>query len=262
MNCKDLDIKIVDFIDRQLPVNESKEIQDHIASCDSCKTNYEETMALMEAFSNEEEQKPSDSLRKNFMNLLDEEKQLQQTQIVQLKPKPSFNWKQAFQIAASFLLLFLGFFVGNYTSKQKASAEIAVLEMQTIELKENMMLAMMDNKSASKRIQGVQYLDEFPNPDETIVKALVVRMLNDENTNVRLTAVNALQAFIASETVKNGFIKALETEKNPGIQITIIQALVKIQEKKALLPMQRLLDNNETQLFVKEEIKSTISNII
>ncbi len=262
MNCKDIEIKIIDFIDKQLSESESKLMQEHIDSCISCKANYEETMVLMGAFKNEEQITPSDDLRKNFLNQLDEEKQLQQTQVVQLNQAPSFNWKQAFQIAASFLLLFLGFFAGNYTSKQKASEEIAVLQEQTIELKENMMLAMMDNRSASKRIQGVQYLDEFSNPDETIVKALVARMLLDENTNVRLTAVNALQAFIASETVKNGFVKALGTEKDPGIQITIIQALVKIQEKKALLPMQRLLENNETQLFVKEEIKSTISNII
>lgn len=262
MECKELDIKIIDFIDKNLSNEETMDIQRHLDGCDVCKANYEDTMMLMGAFKNEQEQKPSDSLRKNFMNFLDEEKQLQQSKVVQLQPKSSINWKHAFQIAASFLLLFLGFFAGSYSSKLKTSEEISGLQEKTVELKQDMMLAMMDNRSASKRIQGVQYLEEFSNPDETIVSALVSRMLHDENTNVRLTAVNALQAFIASENVKEGFIKALETEKDPSIQVMLIQALVKIQEKKALLPMQKLLELNETQPFVKEEIKSTISNII
>jgi HEAT repeat protein len=124
------------------------------------------------------------------------------------------------------------------------------------------MLALLENKSASKRIRGIQYIEEFSQPDPEIVKALVMRMLNDENINVRLTAVNVLQRFIASETVKNGYIKALEIEKDPSIQITIIQLLVKIQEKKALKPMQKLLELNETHSFVKEEIKAILSNII
>ena len=65
-------------VNQNLSESESKEIQNHIESCDYCKANYEETMVLMGAFKNEEAHKPSPELRKNFMNILDEEKQLQQ----------------------------------------------------------------------------------------------------------------------------------------------------------------------------------------
>ena len=66
----------------------------------------------------------------------------------------------------------------------------------------------------------------------------------------------------SSETVKTAFIEALGTEKNPSIQIAIIQALVSIQEKKAIGPMQKLLEREDTQPFIKDEIKLGLPKII
>ena len=113
------------------------------------------------------------------------------------------------------------------------------------------MLALMENESASKRIQGVRYIEEFTDPDPEIVAALVKRMRYDENTNVRLTAVTALEAFISSEAVKEGFIAALETEKDPTIQISIIKSLVKIQEKKSLKTNAKIIGTRRNSTFCK-----------
>ena len=124
------------------------------------------------------------------------------------------------------------------------------------------MLSLMENQSASRRIQGVNLIEEFTIPDEAIITALANRMLFDNNTNVRLSAVEALGKFTQSDTVKKTFITALETEKDPSIQITIIHTLVTIQEKKAIAPMQRLLEQEETQPFVKQQIKSLLPSII
>ena len=87
-------------------------------------------------------------------------------------------------------------------------------------------------------------------------------MLYDENTNVRLTAVEALREFANSEAVKEAFITALQNEKDPSIQITLIHTLVEIQEKKAIQPMRRLLEQQETQPFVKQQIESLLPKII
>ena len=84
----------------------------------------------------------------------------------------------------------------------------------------------------------------------------------DENDNVRLTAFEALSRFTSSEKVKEVFLEALGKEKNPSIQIAIIQVLVQIQEKKAVEPMQRLLEQEDTQPFIKEQIKTGLPKII
>jgi predicted anti-sigma-YlaC factor YlaD len=166
MECKDVAYNIVDFIDEQLLPEKAAIIKKHISSCSECKIIYDETVVLMRDFENEKMQTPSPNLRANFFAMLEEEKQLQEPKVVQLKPESSFNWKYAFQIAASFVLLCLGFFAGSFSTKQNTNKEIATLKTQTVELKENMMLALLDNNSPSKRIQAVNYSEELEQPDK------------------------------------------------------------------------------------------------
>lgn len=262
MGCKDVEYNIVDFIDKQLAPEKEVMIEEHIASCGECKIAYDETLVLMRDFANEKTYTPSPKLRADFYAMLEEEKQLQQPKVVQLKPENNFNWKYAFQIAASFVLLFLGFFAGSLSTKQTVNDEISALKTQTVALKENMMLAMLDNTSASKRIQAVNYSEELEQPDEKITIALIDRMHFDSNINVRLAAADALAKYSENETVKKAFIDALSTEKNPSLQIAIIQFLVQTHEKRALDPMQKLLEQPETPDYIKAEVSSGMSQII
>ncbi len=260
MKCNKIQNSILDYIENNLTEKEAAEFTAHINTCENCETELKELQELLSAISTNEPEHPSENLRKNFEQMLSEEKQQQQIKVLKLTSKT--NWKRYLQVAASILLMLTSFLFGRYQQTQQINQQVAELTNEGLVIKQTAMLALLENKSASKRIKGVQYIEEFLEPDAEIVNALVTRMLNDENINVRLTAVNALQRFIASETVKNGYIKALEIEKDPSIQITIIQLLVKIQEKKALKPIQQLLEHNETHSFVKEEIKTLLSNII
>ena len=263
MNCQDIEIHLVDYIDCNLKKDQIQELELHLESCDSCKVSLEETKALMQAFKNAPQEEPSAQLRTSFLESLEEEKQLQQSQVVQLdQAKKEFPWKMAFQIAASLLLLFSGYLVGSHKSKQTSSLEIAALQEETITLRENMMLAMIENQSPSKRIQAVNYTESFAQPDAKILKALIERMQYDGNMNVRLAAAEALSEFPESVIVKDAFIEALTTQKDPSLQIAIIQFLVKIQEKRAIAPMQELLEQSETLDFVKDQVNDGISQII
>lgn len=263
MDCKNIEQQIVDYIDGQLSVEDSQNIEQHIASCNDCKVNYEETKALFYAFENVQEETPSENLRTEFYKLLEEEKQLHNDKIVELPQlKKEFPWKQAFQIAASVIFMFGGYFLGSHNSKETANQEILALQQETIELREDMMLAMIENQSPSKRIQAVSFTENFVKPDAKILEALIERMQYDGNMNVRLAAAEALTEFPKSTIVKDAFIEALSTQKDPSLQIAIIQFLVKIQEKRAIAPMQQLLEHVDTPDFIKEEVNSGISQII
>jgi len=263
MDCKTIEPHIVDYLDGQLSTEESQNIKNHIASCAACKANYEETKSLFLAFKNVEEETPSDNLRTGFYKLLEEEKLLHDAKIVQFtKQKKEFPWKQAFQIAASIVFMLGGYFIGSHTSKQTSNQKISALQQETVELREDMMLAMIENQSPSKRIQAVNFTESFAKPDIKILEALIGRMQYDGNMNVRLAAAEALSEFPKSTIVKDAFIEALTTQKDPSLQIAIIQFLVKIQEKRAIAPMQQLLEHVDTPDFVKEQVNSGISQII
>ena len=260
MKCDKIQNSILDYIENSLSEKDTAKFIAHINNCENCEIELKEIQQFLAVIPDNITEHPSENLRKKFEHMLSEEKKGLDEKVVKLQPKT--KWNLYLQIAASILLIFSSFLFGRYQQTQQFDQQITELENEGLAIKQTTMLALMENKSASKRIKGVQYIEEFSDPDPEIVKALVTRMINDENTNVRLTAVNALQQFITSESVKNGLIKALETEKDPSIQITIIRLLVKIQEKKALVPMKQLLQHEETHSFVKEEIRSVLSNNI
>ena len=260
MDCRKIQDHLVDYSEHNLSGFENDTIEEHLQSCEACQKELSQIKALLTDFSEVSIDQPSSNLRLNFEKALVKEKELSNNTIITLNSNN--GWKSYLKIAASIALLISAFLFGKYQQTSKHTVEVAELKNESLNMKETAVLALMENKSASKRIKGVQFTEEFLEPDSAIVSALVDRMLNDENINVRLTAVNTLERFISSEDVKNGYIKALETEKDPAIQITIIQLLVKIQEKKALRPMQELLEQEETQPFIKEEIRSILLNTI
>ena len=254
-----------DYLDSLLTETQNQEVESHLADCNSCSIELKELESIIEVIKNESRIVPSESLRSNFYKQLELEKQNSSKTIAlesAYKQKKHSWTNNLLKIAASVILLVGVYFFGKQQQVERSNEEIAKLTDQSQAFKQTAVLSLMGNQSASKRIQGVTFIEEFAEPDEAIVSALTDRMLHDENTNVRRTAVEVLRTFITSETVKNSFINALKTEKDPGIQITIIQILGKIQEKKASASMQYLLEQEDTQPYVKDELESVLPNII
>lgn len=252
--------QIPDYLDDRLDSSDKAAFEKHIEQCGDCKKEVGEMKAFFNVFE-KESPVPTDRLRSKFETALEQEK-MDQGKVVRLESKPSSGWKGTIlKIAASVALLAVSFQMGSLFQQRKVDADIAQLQDETDQMKQTAMLSLMENQSASKRIQGVNYIEEFEQPDEAIIRALGDRLLYDVNDNVRLTAFEALSKFTASETVKSVLIEALGNEKNPSIQVAIIQALVQIQEKKAAEPMKKLLEQEDTQPFIKEQIKAVLPSL-
>ncbi len=254
-----------DYLDKTLNESQMQEVTKHLQECSSCTEELAQLKILFKAFEEAEPVTvPSEKLRTRFLEQLEEEK-LGEEDVITFHAKSAerrFPWATMFKVAASVAIIIGAFQFGKYQQQETANVTIAALESEGLEAKQTAMLSLMENQSASKRIKGVGYIDGFANPDESIVQALADRMQNDENANVRMTAVEALDKFTNSERVKEAYIAALKTEKDSGIQIAIIAILVRIQEKKAVAPMKKLLEREDTQPFVKEQIESLLPTFI
>ncbi|NHF60383.1 hypothetical protein FK220_013600 [Flavobacteriaceae bacterium TP-CH-4] len=253
-----------DYLDQTLDNEQKQQVEAHLRECSACASELEEFKLLFEAMAKEETLVPTERVRSTFLEHLEQEKR-QERETVALSPKDEatrFPWANILKVAASIVLLVGAFMFGKYQQETESEIEIVALKTEGLEAKQTAMLSLMENQSASKRIQGVGYINGFTDPDDAIVEALVDRMHHDENANVRLAALEALSEFTKSEIVKEAFIKALSTEKNPSIQIALIQNLVKVQEKKAAGALKELLEQEGTQPFVKAEIKQVLPEII
>lgn len=252
MKCEKIQDKLIDFLDQSLPEQEMKEIQEYIDNNEDCAQELEEMKKLFFDIAEEDMEQPSVSLRMNFEQLLEDEKAKTETPVISLQPQQEkTDWKASLRIAASIIIVISAFLIGKLTNENGGVPSKEVSETITL----------MSNESASKRILAMNNSQEFSEENTEIIQAIVNRLLYDKNTSVRLTAVEALTKFSSLEMVKDALIKSLETEKDPAIQIELIHLLVKIQEKRALVPMKQLLENEEVPTYVKQELQINIPSL-
>ncbi|WP_272150641.1 HEAT repeat domain-containing protein [Tenacibaculum aiptasiae] len=256
MKCNDIENKLIDYIEKNLTKEESLIVEKHIESCITCQKEVKEMKLFLDVIDNDIEETPSNNLKLNFETFLNKEKE--QTKVIPMQPKT--NWKSYIRVAASILIVVSAFLIGKYQSSINPN-KLTFAEKQKIE-KENQVLALLENQSASKRILAVTNAEKFSKNDTKIIDALINKLFNDENVNVRLAAAEVLSKFSSLEKVKAALIKSLETEKVPSMQIELIQILGNIQEKRALEPMKELLEKEETPNYVKQEIQYNIPNLL
>lgn len=253
MKRKDIQDRLVDYIDGKLSAEEKKAIELHLESSEDSQKDVKELSQLFDALSKEPMVEPTSKLRANFEELLAQEKAAMAPKVISINR--SKDWKSYLRVAASILIVVSAFLLGRLANTGGGGG---LNELRTAEV-----LAQFENQSASKRIQAVTTSEEeFTSKDTKILEALIERLYFDRNTSVRLAAVEALSKFTSEEMVKTALIKSLETDKDPAIQIELIQILTKIQEKRALEPMKKLLENKDVPLYVKQELQSNLPNLI
>ncbi|NER14362.1 hypothetical protein GWK08_12990 [Leptobacterium flavescens] len=263
MKCKEIESRLIDFIDRNLDDRSFKETEDHLEQCTGCREALEEFKTIFCAIDNAYQEVSDPQLRADFEKMLEREKEL-----VPNQEFPSFYSKERnsrrpfLQLAASIALILMSYFFGKYQDQEEHTQEVADLEKEKTELKTEMTISMIENGSASKRLQAVSYAGEFQEPGDEILQALTGKMFNDEHVNVRLAAAEALMRFSDSQEVRKTLIEALEKEQDPSMQIELIHMLVEIKEKRAVPVMKALLQKESTASYVKEQLNISLEMLI
>ncbi|GHA30476.1 hypothetical protein GCM10007103_09850 [Salinimicrobium marinum] len=261
MKCKEVQAGIFDYLEGQLSEGETKGFESHLAHCASCTKEVVDSKILLETMDTIPLAKPDKGHKKSFEEMLEREKQILYHKKDSSTIQPHF-WKTAFQIAATILLVLTGYLYGEHRGTQVAQTQISQLTEQSQELKTEMTLAMLDNRSASKRIQAVNYSEDLQIPDNKVLEAIIGRLRHDDNVNVRLAAAGTLSRFQDNHLVKDAFIAALGTEENPDVQIAVIQFLAYVKEERSVAPMKKLLNQPEVPDYVKLQVNQGLAQIL
>lgn len=231
---------IIDYIDNNLSEEERREVEAELSGNAESKGLYEELRELVHLINSATPIEMAPRVREDFERFL--EKEIDSSKkVVRLQ---SFFYR----IAAAVLLLVVGGWVG-YVVSQRHEQRIAEIESRI-----DGMMAMMENElSASQRLRGVNVVMTLDRPDDEIVAALLKLMNDDPNSNVRLAALEALGRFVDEQQVRRGIIDALPKQRDPVVQIALIQLLVKIREKQVLDDLQKIVDDEETIQAVRDQ---------
>ncbi len=248
MNKELWESRIIDYLDGQLSEPEKTEVERELVSNDEFRKLHNQLSEVMQVMNKVPVLEPSGTLRATF------EQALQSEIAAQKKARTVFFSPTVYRMAAGFVLLMIGLGIGYWINKdQVQERELADLKEQ-VESNRRLMMALLENQqSASQRMVGVSVAYELEQADDEIVKVLVKTMNEDANSNVRLAALEALGKFSNEAQVRESLVQSLSIQKDPVVQIALIQLLVTMKEKGVVKQLEQMTKDARTMKAVKDE---------
>jgi hypothetical protein len=268
MKCEEVELRMIDYLDKNLDESISLDIDKHLETCEKCIDDLRDIQQVLNLIAKEEIVVPDGALRINFYHMLQNEikKDTEQDIISGTKPFNPWYTKSIYRFAAGVALLICGTFIGllfnSGLNNSSASNELKQLHSEISDLKKATMFSMLKEESSSDRIQAVRYVDDLEKPDQNVIEVLVKTLNNDKNVNVRMAAAYALSKFADQRQVVDSLVKSLSQQREPILQVTLINILAERREKSALKPIQEIIANRSTMKEVRNVAQNSLRVLI
>lgn len=122
----------------------------------------------------------------------------------------------------------VGFFAGGYLS---TSAEVRELRAAMRSTNEVLAVALMSHDSAGERLRGITLasggISQSSADGARLVEALLDRVRNDPNDNVRVAAVEALESAVDLAEVREGLSSSIAAQQSPEVQAVVLETLAR-----------------------------------
>lgn len=202
---------------------------------------------------------PSTALDDNFYQMLKK---------VKAKNK-GFSWSSLFswpevapKLAFASVTLVLGFIGGYWLfPSPSGNKEVAELKREVLEMKEMVMLSLLERESATERLKAVSLTSEMSRVSDKVTNALLQTLNNDENINVRLEALEALKPFVRDSRIRSELVRSIAKQESPLVQVALAELMVELQEKSSVKELEKILKSERTPREVKKRIEESIKTM-
>lgn len=182
----------------------------------------------------------------------------------------AFDWRKIFswpslapKLSFAAVALVIGIAVGYFMrSPSQPDAQIDQLSQQVTDLKEMMMLSLLEKESASDRLKAVSLTTDMDRASQKVTGALLQTLNNDTNVNVRLAALDALKPYTKDSHVRQELIGSIAVQESPLVQIALAELMAQLQERSSVEELQKVLKDNRTPRDVKKKIEESIDVLI
>ena len=167
------------------------------------------------------------------------------------------------RLAYGFILLLTGLIFGNMLMPNRGyEKQIASMSEEMSEMRQLMVLSMIEGNQATDRIKAVSYVNEMESVDNKVLEALFETLNNDKNINVRLVSLEMLAKFAHLATVREGLIKSIDQQQSPIILIELAEILIQMQDKKSIEELENLLKNEDLDPNLRLTIETGMKRVI
>ena len=267
MTCEGFQERFFDYLSEEMDSAEKKVLEDHLAGCETCRFQLEQMEIVWRGLSDLPERDPSPALRSRFYAMLEIEKRRaaeKVSTIERIKSLVLSLWprRPAFQFASALGFLLVGLFIGNhFQTDEHKTGEIATLRQEISDMRQMVSMSLINQSTSSERLQGIQYTMQINHPTEPLLETLLNTLNSDPNVNVRLAAVDALFAFNNRPGIRNALIASLSYQTSPLVQISLIDLLVDIRERRSLEALRNLIGDQDVNRTVKEHAEKRIKEL-
>jgi len=271
MECKEYREQLTSLLSGTISEELKLKIESHLDVCAECREEFEALQKVWFLMGELEQPEPSANMHAGFKSALaDYRKELSESK------NPPGNWIDKLReflsiqvqprLAYSILLIAIGLLGGYFLRQPQQQAvaynqQIDSLSSQISEMKQVLMFSLLQDPSASQRIRAVSYTEEITNVDVKVIDALLTTLNEDPNVNVRLATLEALTRLADNPRVREGLVHSIEQQDSPIMQLAIADIMVKLQEKRSVKSLQRLLNKKDINEKVKLNIEKSIQKL-
>jgi anti-sigma factor RsiW len=264
MNCEEIGELLPDYLQGRLDDTQAKEVEKHLAECAACG----EEAALWQKLALLPEEQPSNALQSKFKVMLEDYQsgRLEKKSPVAEKSKAPVpmlwglgNWRQlpAAGIVWACLFLACGYFIGRHSDRgteSDAQLKIEAMQQDLAATRQMVALSMLQQQSASQRLEGVSWSTRLPDPDAQVLGALQHTLQFDNSVDVRLAALDALSRYAGRPEIRSNLVDALQTKQSPLVQVALIDLLVDLHDKGAVTQFKKFQQDPKLDPTVKKRV--------
>jgi hypothetical protein len=234
-NCEQIGELLPDYLQGNLAAAQARVVEQHIEQCAECRDDVAiwKKLSLLPAESSAAASQRFDALleayqagRADAISSSGAERKLEPS-------RRAFDWFRspvaglAWGLALLLVGVFGGIFASNYANRVNSRSEdLAAVRSELTGMRQLVVLSMLQQQSASERLQGVSYSRTDAQPDPKIIGALLHTLRYDASVDVRLAALEALSRRSSQPQVRRGVTDALRDQQSPLVQVALIDQLV------------------------------------
>lgn len=272
LHCASAQAHLVAYLSRQLPEAEHAALTTHLAGCADCRAELQAVQQVWQALGEVPVPAPGPRVRPEFYAMLASFKDA-------LEPAPDYSlagllgWlralpipKPALRLAYSLCLLGIGMLGGYWlTGQQKTTVadqqQLTALAAEIGDMKQVMLLALIDHPSATERLRAVGYTKELTGAPARVVEALLSTLNHDPNVNVRLATLEALAPLAHDPTVRLGLVQSLPQQESLLVQAALADVMVQLQERRSVPALRKLLQQADLDQTIKNKLEQSIHTL-
>jgi hypothetical protein len=268
MKCEHIGELLPDYLQGSLNAGEAGLVEQHLMECADCR----DEVAIWKKLAILPMEQPSEASRERFEAMLHAyqtgraEKSVAGFDAAHRASGWSFmNWLRSpvGAVAWSAALLVIGIFAGNYFSgtHSRSSDEIAAMRDELRSTRQLVVLSMLQQQSASERLQGVSFSQREGQLDPQVVSALVHTLRYDNSVDVRLAALDALSRHGSQPQVRKDVLDALQQQQSPLVQVALIDQMVEWRDPDASQRLKNFVQTPNLNPTVRQRADWAVSKL-